>query len=223
MARLPRIVIPGLPHLVTQRGNRGDRTFFTDADYAFYGELIATAALRFGTAIWAYCLMPNHVHMIVVPADTDGLRKTFAEAHRQYTARINARNGWVGHLWQGRYGSVAMDEACLINAARYVSLNPVRAGLVAGAADWSWSSVRAHLRGQDDRLVTVKPLLDRIPDFAGLLEQDIPPLALTALRRAESVGRPLGNDAFFDGLERQLGYAVRPRRPGRKPAPPLQP
>ena len=96
MARLPRIVIPGLPHLVTQRGNRQERTFFNDGDYKAYRQLIAEAADRARTEIWAYCLMPNHVHMILVPADHDGLRGTLAEAHRRYTTRVNRRNGWTG-------------------------------------------------------------------------------------------------------------------------------
>jgi putative transposase len=89
--------------------------------------------------------MPNHVHLIVVPADEDGLRRTFADAHRRYTGFINARHRWTGHLWQGRFGAVVMDETHLFHAMRYVSLNPVRARLVKRAEDWPWSSVRAHL------------------------------------------------------------------------------
>jgi len=89
VARLPRLVLPGLPYHVTQRGNRRAPTFFEEADYALYRDLIAEAARRAGTEIWCYCLMPNHVHMIVVPSDEDGLRRTFADAHRRYTGFIN--------------------------------------------------------------------------------------------------------------------------------------
>jgi len=110
MARLARIVLPGIPYHVTQRGNRRQQTFFEDSDYALYRDLLAQAARRAGASIWSYCLMPNHVHIIVVPSDGDGLRRTFADAHRRYTAFINARHRWTGHLWQGRYGAVAMDE-----------------------------------------------------------------------------------------------------------------
>jgi len=113
---------------------------------------------------WAYCLMPNHVRIILTPGDPDGLRRTLADLHRRYTAHINARNRWTGHLRQGRFGSVAMDEAHLFTAARYVSLNPVRARLTARAEDWLWSSVRAHLAGRDDGVVKVAPLLERIGD-----------------------------------------------------------
>ena len=136
MARLPRIVLPGIPHHVTQRGNRREKTFFEDGDYALYRELLAAATARAGSAIWAYCLMPNHVHLIVVPHHEDGLRQTFADAHRRYTGFINARHGWTGHLWQGRFGAVLMDEAHLASAVRYVSLNPVRARLVERAEAW---------------------------------------------------------------------------------------
>jgi putative transposase len=131
-----RVVLPGCPHHVTQRGNRRGPTFFEDADYALYCGLLGAAAAKAEAEIWCYCLMPNHVHVIVVPSDEDGLRRTFADAHRRYTGFINARQRWTGHLWQGRFGAVVMAEAHLANAVRYVSLNPVRARLVGQAAEW---------------------------------------------------------------------------------------
>ena len=161
MARLARLVIPGLPHHVTQRGNRRERTFFEDGDYALYLDLLAESSARARTQVWAYCLMPNHVHIILVPSDEDGLRRTFADLHRRYTGFINARARVTGHLWQGRYGSVVMDEDHLLNAVRYVTLNPVRAKLVKRAREWQWSSARAHLTGKDDHVVTVAPVLER--------------------------------------------------------------
>src|SRR5262249_47907569 len=123
MARLARVVVPDSPHHVTQRGNRREPVFFEADDYRLYRRLVAAAARRAGTAVWAYCLMPNHVHLIVTPADVDGLRATFAEAHRRYTGAINARFRWTGHLFQGRFGAVVMDEPHLLAAARYIALN----------------------------------------------------------------------------------------------------
>ena len=108
---MARLVVPGLSHHVTQRGNRRGTTFFEDGDYALYRDLLADAATRARAEIWAYCLMPNHVHVILVPSDEDGLRRTFADLHRRYTGFVNARARTTGHLWQGRYGSVVMDEA----------------------------------------------------------------------------------------------------------------
>lgn len=150
MSRLPRIVLPGVPHHVTQRGNRRERTFFEDGDYALYLDLLADAAHKASTEIWSYCLMPNHVHTILVPQDADGLRRTFGDLHRRYTGYINARMRTTGHLWQGRFASAAMDEAHLVTAFRYVALNPVRARLARRATDWPWSSSRALCEGVDD-------------------------------------------------------------------------
>jgi putative transposase len=210
LPRLPRIVLPGIPHHVTQRGNRRERVFFAPDDYRFYCRLLAESAARARTAVWAYCLMPNHVHLVLTPDCEDGLRDTLAEAHRQYTRFINDRQGWTGHLWQGRFGSAAMDEDHLESAVRYVSLNPVRAGLVSTSADWPWSSVRAHLSGVDDGLVTVRPVLDRFPDFAGMLEVEPTGMEMNAIRRAETSGRPLGSKEWVDGLG--LEMAKRGRR-----------
>jgi len=109
--------------------------------------------------VWAYCLMPNHVHLVLVPSDPDGLRAALSEAHRRYTRLINERKGWTGYLWQGRFASVAMDESHLMACVRYVEQNPVRAKLVTRARDWPWSSAGAHLAARDDGLVRVKPCL----------------------------------------------------------------
>ena len=217
MARLARIVIPGIPYHVTQRGNRRQQTFFEDSDYELYRDLLGEAARRSGSSVWSYCLMPNHVHLIVVPADADGLRRTFADAHRRYTGFINARHRWTGHLWQGRFGAVAMDEAHLMAAARYVALNPVRAHLVDRAEQWPWSSVRAHLAGEDDTLVEVAPLLDRYGDFAAFLDHAEDPQATRSLRMAESTGRPLGSPSWVEELERRTGRSLAPRKRGPKP------
>jgi putative transposase len=216
MARIARIVVPGLPHHVTQRGNRRERIFFEDEDYALYRDLLASACRKADVAVWAYCLMPNHVHLILVPADATGLARALSEAHRRYVGYINARARQTGHLFQGRFGSVAMDEEHLLLAARYVSRNPVRARLVKRPQDWAWSSVRAHLKGADDGLVTVRALLDRVGRFAELLETPSE-AELVRLRAAETIGRPIGSAAFLKRLSRKLGRSLEPGRRGRKP------
>ena len=222
MARLARLVIPDIPYHVTQRGNRRQPTFFEDGDYALYRDLLGQSARRAGASVWAYCLMPNHVHIIVVPRDADGLRRTFADAHRRYTGYINARHRWTGHLWQGRFGAVAMDETHLAAAARYVALNPVRARLVERARDWPWSSVRAHLAGENDELVEVAPLLDRygpIDAFLGGAEDE---QATRALRMAETTGRPAGSAQWVADLEQRSGRSLQPRKRGPKPRQPSE-
>ncbi|HKU92369.1 MAG TPA: transposase [Sphingomicrobium sp.] len=216
MARLARLVLPGVPYHVTQRGNRRQQTFFEEGDYALYRDLLSEAARRAGTRVWSYCLMPNHVHLIVVPADEDGLRRTFADAHRRYTAFINARHRWTGHLWQGRYGAVAMDEGHLGAAARYVALNPVRALLVDRAGDWPWSSARAHLAGVDDGLVEVAPLLERLGEFGTFLGGEEDQQATRALRISETTGRPVGTPEWVSAIELESGRSLAPRRRGPK-------
>ena len=217
MARLPRLVIPGLPHHVTQRGNGRQKTFFEEGDYALYLDLLAQAAEQARADIWAYCLMPNHVHVIIVPSDPDGLRRTFGETHRRYTGYINARARRTGHLWQGRFGAVAMDEAHLHVALRYVALNPVRATLVGHCADWRWSSAAAHLAGKDDHVVKVKPALDRVGDFAAFLAEEVDEdAAYAALRRAETIGRPVGSAEWLAGLEALTGKTIAAGKRGPK-------
>jgi putative transposase len=218
MARLPRIVIPGVPHHITQRGNRRERTFFEDDDFALYLDLLAEAAERAQVEIWSYCLMPNHVHIIAVPSDADGLWRTFRRAHRDYTGYVNARMRVTGHLWQGRYGSVAMDEDHLMAAFRYVALNPVRARLVEKAQDWEWSSARAHLAGRNDRFVKVEPALERVGDFAAFLEEPFDQAAsYAALRKAEGIGRPIGGPEWIAAMEEKTGLRLAPKKRG--PAP----
>lgn len=218
MARLPRLVIPGIPYHVTQRGNRRQQTFFEEGDYALYRDLLAQSAEKAGAEVWAYCLMPNHVHIVIVPADEDGLRRSFADTHRRYTGYINARHRWTGHLWQGRFGAVAMDEAHLAAAVRYVSLNPVRARLVERARDWRWSSVAAHLAGEDDGLVRVRPVLERYGCFADFLgEAPDEAAAWRGLRMSETSGRPLGSEDWLEALEARTGRAIKPRKRGPKP------
>jgi len=220
MARLARVVVPGHPHHVTQRGNGGARTFFDDDDYALYRDLLAENCRAAGVEVWAWCLMPNHVHLILVPSDPDGLRRALARVHRSYAGAIQARRKRSGHFWQGRFGAVAMDEAHLAAALRYVSLNPVRARLVGRAQDWRWSSTRAHLRGKDDGVTALRPIRHRFPDFADLLGSEPEADMFERLRAAESVGRPLGDDRFLARLERLTKRSLKPGKRGPKPSEP---
>lgn len=191
MPRTARIIVPGAPHHVTQRGNRREPIFFEDGDQAIYLRILSAQARQRGVGIWAYCLMPNHVHLILTPTDATGLASAVGETHRRYTNFINGRAGWTGHLFQARYASVAMSEAHFLTAARYVALNPVRARLVERAVDWRWSSVHAHLTGRDDGIVTVAPLLERVGCFAETLDTQADDPVFVALRSAEITGRPL--------------------------------
>ncbi len=216
MARLARIVLPGLPHHVTQRGNRREQIFFSDHDYDTYLDMLREALAVSNSEVWAWCLMPNHVHLIVVPRDEDGLRKTVANVHRRYARLINSRNKWTGHLWQGRFSSVVMDEEHLYRAIAYVVLNPVRAKLAKDAEDWPWSSIHAHLGKSDDRITSTDAVDARIDDFTSFIDQAFSDDMFTPLRKSEIIGRPLGNEAFLNSLENQLGRTLRPGKRGPK-------
>ena len=214
MARLARVVIPGVPHHVTQRGNRRQRVFFDDGDYCAYLDLMREWCAARGVEVWAYCLMPNHVHLIVTPESDDALRRGIGEAHRRYTRRVNFREGWRGHLWQGRFASYPMDGKHLMAAARYVERNPVRARLARCAWHYRWSSAKAHVTGQDDILVKVKPLLKRVDDWRDFLRQPEDESEHETLRLHERTGRPLGTARFLARLEALAGRVLRPRKPG---------
>src|SRR5271169_6618943 len=146
--------------------------------------------------------MPNHMHLLAVPASEDGLRRAIGEAHRRYTRRVNFRERWRGHLWQGRFASFVMDEPYLLAAARYVELNPVRAGLTVAPSDYRWNSARAHLTGKDDCLVRVSPLLEIAGDWRRLLTSAVSEEQLEDFREHERTGRVLGDDDFHRRLEK---------------------
>ena len=219
MARLSRITVPDLPHHVTQRGNRRQALFTEEGDYALYRDLMGERCAANGVTCWAYCLMPNHVHLILTPRTQEGLSRAVGEAHRRYTAFVNARARVTGHLFQGRFSSAAMDEAHLMTAIRYLALNPVRAKLAKRSQDWPWSSVAAHLAKKSDALVSVKPVLRLSPRFADFLDLSFSEATeLHDLETKSLTGRPLGNAAFLAKVEGKLGYSVTPRKRGRKPA-----
>ena len=217
MPRIPRLVVPGYPHHVTQRGNRRQKTFFHAQDYLAYLELIAAAKPKAECDIWAYCLMPNHVHFVIVPEHESSLALLFKESHRRYTRRINFREKWRGHLWQERFHSFVMDEQHLNATVRYVEQNPVSAGLCKKPQDWRWSSVHAHLGSNDDELVSAKPMLEKFPDWAGYLEDSQSTLMLRKVRQHTRTGRPLGSGDFIDTIESLTGRSLKPLKPGRKP------
>ncbi len=219
MARLARVVVPNCPHHITQRGNRRQQTFFRDDDYREYLDLLVEWCGKHEVRIWAYCLMPNHVHLIVVPPTAEALCRAIGEAHRRYTRMVNFRQGWRGHLWQGRFASFAMDGRHLLAAARYVERNPVKAKLVKRAAAWPWSSAAGHISGKPDGIAETAWLTQRIAGWVCTWaehlriadEKDFGEL----MQRHENTGRPMGGKSFVKKLESLLGRTLLPGRPGR--------
>ncbi len=215
MARLPRIVVPDIPHHIIQRGNRNQTVFFSDDDKILYLNILAfNCALR-QVKIWCYCLMDNHIHLIAVPQEAKNLARAIGETHRKYTYMINIRYNWKGYLFQGRFSSFPMDETYLYSCTRYVERNPVRAGLVKIAEEYPWSSARAHVYGLKNPLLSPIPLLNQIKDWSAFLRGEDKNDDLEQLRKNQSTGRPLGGEEFIDMLEKITGIPIRKRRPGR--------
>lgn len=216
MARMARVVVPGIPHHVVQRGNRRQPVFFKDQDYRFYLHLLKKETQNANVEILAYCLMPNHVHMVLVPSAQDGLRIALAETHRQYTREINQREGWTGYLWQGRFQSYPMDEYHMLRAVRYIELNPVRAGLVATPESYPWSSARIHIRQEENSMVSMKPVMDLVGDYIDYLADGIDDKLVENLERHLSTGRPVGDSTFISRVEEITGRSLLKQKPGPK-------
>jgi putative transposase len=170
-----------------------------------------------GVDIWAYCLMPNHVHLVVVPGEGDSLARLFRQVHRRYSRYINFREKWKGHLWQERFHSFVMDEQYLLATVRYVELNPVKAKLCLRPEDWLWSSAKAHMLNRIDEVVNVAPMLDRVGDWQGYLLSDPTEIDPVAIQKHTGSGRPAGGEGFLEHLESVVGRPLKKVKPGPKP------
>jgi putative transposase len=224
MPRYARVVFPGVPHHVTQRGNNKQQVFYCRGDGVRYLDLLRGHAAKQGVEIIAYCLMPNHVHLVVVPAGPDSLHALLKPVHGQFAQRINRMRIQTGHLWQGRYFSSPLDPSYFVNAVRYVELNPVRAKLAARAEDYSWSSAAGHCGLTRDPIVGRIPPFQELPgvkDWSGWLAEGLPSEVLTDIRRNATQNLPCGSEEFIRHLEEVAGRQLRFRVPGRQPKPKL--
>ena len=213
MARLARVVLPALPHHVIQRGVRSMPLFADDTDRHAYLRLLAEFTMQHHVQVWAWCLMTNHVHLVLVPAQETALARTVGEAHRRYTRAINFRAGVRGHLFQERFHSFPIQEdAHLLAVVRYVECNPVRARLVHRADEYAWSSARYHVHGTGDPLIQASPIRELVPDWADFLRDE--EAHLDVIRRHVRTGRPWGAVAWIRQREQQLGRSLLPRRGG---------
>lgn len=216
MPRPARIVLPGIGHHVVQRGNRKQRLFFDDADRRAYLKLLAAALERHATSCLGWCLMDNHIHLILVPASADGLRAPLASVHTAYAQRVNRARELSGHLFQGRFASYFMDDEHLMVAARYVENNPVVAGMVGRAEAWPWSSARAHCEGRDDGLTDVAALGRHVANWRAMLGRGLEAGdEAERIERALRSGRPLGSPAWRRTLAETCRFVVDPPARGR--------
>ena len=221
MPRTARIVLPGRPHHVTQRGNNSQTVFRNDDDRRLYLRLLAQQSRVFGLSLLGYCLMGNHVHLVVVPRRAGSLALAVGRTHWLFTRAANLRAGRTGHLWQNRFFSCPLDEAGLLAVMCYVEQNPVRAGLVRAPWRYPWSSAAVHCR-----LATDAGLLD-LAAWARLRRGSRPWREVLRRRQAEAeaqairdrtrAGRPLASPPRIAEWERRLGRKLRPSPVGRPP------
>jgi putative transposase len=218
MPRLARIVVPHIPHHVTQRGNNRQEVFLTDEDRRTYLEILRKQSERYGLVVEGYCLMTNHVHLVVVPERVESLAKAVGRTHFLYSVHFNRLHARSGHLWQSRFYSCPMDDRHALAAVCYVERNPTRAGMSRRAWDWEWSSARAHCGKTDEAgLLDLKEWKRRIGarDWRKLLGEWGEEKVERPLRERTSTGRPLGSERFLNELETLLGRRARPFPIGR--------
>ena len=217
MGRIARVVIPGYPHHVTQRGNRRAAVFTSDANRAAYLRFIEKYTKRHEVAVWAYCLMTNHVHFVMTPVYEASLGLALRDAHTVYAMYFNTYMDMDGHVWQGRFHSCPMDEPHLWPAVRYIARNPVRAGIVERAEKFPWSSAAGHCGLRNDTLLSPdSPPPDTITDWRHGLSHEEDEHALQQIRKNTRTGRPCGSSLFLNHLEAMLRCSVRPQKRGRK-------
>lgn len=219
MPRLPRTVFAGVPHHITQRGNRRDDVFFTDEDRETYLSWLKEYSNKHKVEILAYCLMTNHIHLIAVPTTVDGLQRMLKPLHMRYAQHINRAHEWNGHIWQGRFFSSPLDEAYLWAAVRYVERNPVRAGLVELAENYRWSSAAAHCGNVMDGVLISKSRWSKqfaaADNWSEWLSEGDEMEKIQVLRRNTQKGLPCGNASFVKRLEKKAGRMLEYHPQGR--------
>jgi len=217
MPRIARIVAPGYPHHITQRGNNRATVFFDDEDRQTYLKLLDKYAKRFSLQIWAYCLMDNHIHLLAVPEKENSLARGVGLTNQVYTQYLNHKLKRSGRIWQNRfYSCIVEDNDYLWTVARYIECNPLKANLAVKAEDYYWSSARAHITGSKDTLLHEPSWLNpqdraRYANFIDQSDDD----AEKSLRAATCTGRPFGSESFIDSIEYLLNCTLRPKKPGR--------
>lgn len=216
MPRKARIVIPGHPHHIIQRGNRRQRVFFCDDDRLAYLDYLQSQAIPAGMEIWAYCLMDNHVHLVVVPKQENSLAIGLGSTQLKYTRRINFRQKWRGYLWEGRFKSYVLSEQHLYATIRYIERNPVRAMMIKKAQDYKWSSAKTHVSKTKDALLSDNFVVSGISNWSLYLAEEDNASDMNIFRQHIRTGRPLGDDNYLEQLERITGKDLKRKKPGPK-------
>ena len=207
--------MPGVAHHVTQRGTGRQVVFYTRRDRSVYLRLLKANSERAGVRILAYCLMPNHIHLVAVPEEEGSLAVALRRTHGRYAQYLNARKLRCGHLWQNRFYSCALDERHLWMALSYVERNPVRAGLAGSVGEWEWSSAAAHLTGADARYVLDMGFWEEsggVERWVALLAGEDEEEQAKLLMRSTYAGKPLGSNEFLERIAEMRKQRAAARR-----------
>ncbi len=217
MARQARIVIPDTPHHIMQRSMEGAQIFTAKEDFQTYCEILKEQCANAGVMVLAYCLMPDQIHLLLMPKNEKALSSAIGETHRQFTNYRNDRQDDKGTFFQNRFYSYPMDESCMLKAASFIEKLPVMAMIAPKAENYIWSSAATHVKGRPDRVMDHKPLLHIIPDWESFIYLDMPKEEMDSIQSHLSTGRPRGSDTFLDAVEEMIGRPVRAGKRGRKP------
>jgi putative transposase len=197
MPRVARSVLPGLPLHVVQRGINRQQCFFAETDYVAYLRLLADLAAQFGCQVHAYCLMTNHVHLLLTPEAADSCAQLMKNLGQRYVQMVNRRSGRSGTLWEGRFKScIVRSESYVLACYRYIELNPVRAGIVGAPGRYRWSSHWVNAEGGMGGAITPHPAYDalglsaeqRIVSYRKLCDEALPVAIVEELRKATKLG-----------------------------------
>lgn len=220
MPRRPRFIRVGLPHHIVHRGNNKQKIFFDESDHVFFTSLIRNISRKCRCVIHAYCLMPNHVHILAVPPQKDSLSKMMQRISMLYAQHVNGKYERTGRLWESRfYSSIVQSERYLVTVCRYIERNPVRAKMVKQVKSYPWSSAFSHFKKSSDDFI--RPIWNnkqQKKSYIDYLNERDKEEDVDFLRKATFSGRPFGNNLFITALSKELGYdlRIRPRGGQRK-------
>jgi putative transposase len=220
MARFARVVAVDIAHHITQRGNAKRFILDGDADREVYLNLLKESIEQHEISLIGYCLMSNHVHLVIIPRKADGMAAALKLTHGRYAAFWNAKHRSSGHVWQGRYYSYPLDREHLWRALRYTELNPVRAGLVAQAESWTWSSAAIHCGAAAvGGFLAMEPWKEQwsVSSWKEYLSAGETESEILSVRQCTHTGRPLGTEEFVCDLEGSTKRRLAPRKGGRPP------
>jgi len=224
MARQPRFTLPGVPQHVIQRGNNREPCFYSNDDYSRYLQDLHDAAVKNQTAIHAYVLMTNHVHLLVTPAQPHSITHMMQDLGRKYVRYINHTYHRTGTLWEGRFKASLVDsEAYLLTCMRYIEMNPVRAGMINHPGEYRWSSYSMNAQGKFNALIQPHPLYqslgktleERIYAYRELFQSHLNSEDIHDIREALNQQLVLGREDFKDKIEEMTNRQTRQGQSGR--------